>query len=107
MSEQFLCPVDVQAGDIADGEKGSCRDCPVALALTRALRGLERDVLEVQVNGVSLVFWERRGGETLVFTAKTHPNLTDWIIEFDHGLPVRPFTITLDFEREAYGGAVA
>jgi len=99
MSERFFCAVDVQAGDIADGQKGSCCDCPVALALLRALRLQGRDVVEVQVNGISLLFWERRRMDRLAFVATTHPNLTDWISAFDNGRPVYPFTITLEFER--------
>jgi hypothetical protein len=107
MSEQFLCAVEVGAWDIAEGQKGSCQDCPVALALLRALRLQGRDVAEVQVNGVSIVFWERRGPDLATFIAVTHPNLTDWIRDFDQNRPVYPFTVTLEFEREEYGRAVA
>jgi hypothetical protein len=80
--------VSVTAEHIATGERESGSHCAVALALVDAF-----DASYVWVGGVSVQMEAR---ERLI-EFELPGEVEDFIHEFDDGVPVRPFTFTVDY----------
>lgn len=83
-----MITVEVTQADIDAGIKESCVDCPIARAISRAVR------VDARV-GTYWVSW--RIGNFL--TELTLPvAAVGWIMAFDRGYPVEPFTFELEAE---------
>ncbi len=81
--------ISVTAEDIARGKRGSCGECPIALAVARAL-GKATDVK------VTCVFAYIRHNLRDATTVYALPGkATRFIDAFDDGEPVEPFTFTM------------
>ena len=77
--------VNVTQGDIDNGARFSCWACPAALAIRRA-------------TGDDFVM-VRGAGMTIHSQTYSLPNaLAAFVLTFDHGYPVSPFTFTLEIE---------
>jgi hypothetical protein len=79
--------IDVTADDIANGVRGRCSTCPVALAVRR-VPGLEK--------------WEV-GGMSAFYGASSFPlpcAASRFIMDFDGGRPVEPFSFEVDVPDE-------
>lgn len=76
--------ITVTADDIAQGEAGNCKACPIASAMRRELlRGVE----------VLAHTWCFSSGEP---TSRRLPTLAvEFIKSFDSGEPVKPFSFTV------------
>lgn len=81
--------ISVTAEDIADGRRGSCTKCPIALAIRR----LFPDAGSILTGPNHLRMLCRSRG----WQACTPPIAVGFIEAFDRGLPVEPFTFTADF----------
>ncbi len=84
--------VDVTQGDIANGTRGACARCPVALAINRAAvrAGLRiHGNLEARVADIVTV-----GG----LIAKTPFRARNFIEVFDSGGETKPFSFTLELD---------
>lgn len=80
--------IKVTRNDIRLGERWSCRECPIALAIRRDL-GLLPNVCGagIELQGVL--------GNVLL-TAACPAEANDFIGDFDSGFKVKPLTFTLD-----------
>jgi hypothetical protein len=83
----MIITVHVTQDDIRDGQAGVCRECPVALAIKRALPGID---VHVSYERVSL------GGPRRQELLCTPDAVQEFIGRFDSALPVEPFGFTLD-----------
>lgn len=79
-----MITIEVTQGDINGGKRSKCKECPVALAISR------------HINLASVVV---RGGYCLISgTEYDLPMVAELFIDnFDYGLQVRPFTFELDY----------
>lgn len=76
--------ISVTQEDIDKGERNECRRCPVALALARAgFSGWEVDA--------GTIFLPHSTAEPI----RTPVEVTRFVLDFDEGLPVFPFTFEL------------
>lgn len=78
--------VRVTAGDIAHGFRNSCSDCPIALALKRALPEFDNK-LSVDTDS----FYGDWDGEMHPLPQKAQ----DFIFDLDAGRHVKPFTFVV------------
>jgi hypothetical protein len=83
-SEVTKFVIDVTATDISQGRRGSAYDCPVALAMSRALG------LPVLVTGFYFVVLG-----TSRFVRFDIPRVSLFTFDFDDGRPVQPFSFTV------------
>jgi hypothetical protein len=83
----MIITVNVTEDDIRDGQAGVCRECPVALAIKRALPGTD---VHVSYERVSL------GGPRRQEILGTPDAVQEFIGRFDSALPVEPFEFDLD-----------
>jgi hypothetical protein len=82
--------INVTTDDIAAGERGSCRNCPVALAALRVLPG--RSEVRVRPRELSVAaLGPAFAGGSRHFTADLPATAWVWISDFDDGEPVLPF----------------
>ncbi len=87
--------VDVTAENIAKGVKDDCSRCPVALAIRRALSlnvNETSDYVTVNEDEIEI----RRDGRNL--SIETPEVAEEFILNFDYGDPVEPFTFPLELE---------
>ncbi len=84
--------IEVNAGDIAHGERHSCRSCPVALAVAR-----EFPWTSPIVDGCTVDFGS--DGESWLW-AEAPDAVNAFIEAFDGGKPVTPFAFDLDVPDE-------
>lgn len=84
--------ITVTAEHIAAGKQCDCVKCPVALAIKDALHPLSIDVQSDLIN------FGLPGGRY----SPVHPpeEVSYFVDEFDDGLPVEPFTFTLELPDE-------
>jgi hypothetical protein len=87
-----IVAIEVTQADI-DAGGHSCGDCPLWLAITRALPG---------PLGLCVGQWfvEDRDG----IVAALPDEAVEWIAAYDAGFPVRPFTFGLDVDEPALTG---
>lgn len=79
--------VSITQEGINDGVRRDCQSCPVALALTRAIGE------EVIVSGI----WCTIAPDTLAVKMIELPRaVREWIVRFDRGFLVSPFTFELE-----------
>ena len=85
--------IEVTAADIAAGERGMCRTCPVVLAVERA----------TGMNAIILTSWychikaPDEGGWKNATKVRLPDNALEFIERFDAGCEVAPFAFQLDF----------
>ncbi len=85
--------VEVTQEDIDGGAKRSCGSCPIALAINRVDGGLWRAGVESHAAYISV-----RGPVATEHMKAILPcEARDFIVEFDQGLHVQPFTFPLTF----------
>jgi hypothetical protein len=89
--------VNVTDEDIATGEAFSCRKCPVALAMMRAIMGSRKveglmPFVAVSQECISAFV---PGDDGCVQVIPARP-IVEFIDDFDHGRPVRPFSFEID-----------
>jgi hypothetical protein len=82
--------VEVTSDDIANGVKGNCSRCPVALAIARLPRFSSHSVT---VGLITAVTHDFAGRETNFIMAE---EASSFIGQFDAGKPVIPFTFTME-----------
>ena len=81
--------INVTAEDIACGGRGNCSRCPVAKALTRCVPGVKESY--ASYTGGSLYAIAGPG-----LRVKFPIEVAYFISDFDSGLPVSPFTFTVE-----------
>lgn len=83
--------VEVTAADIAAGEQGRCLECPIALAISRAMGQ------PCGTNGYMWFTQEGRKDGMLPLSAKS------WIIgfDFDCSSAVKPFSFEIEYREAA------
>jgi hypothetical protein len=86
-----MTTVSVTAEHIARGEPGDCGWCPIALAVADALPGLA--YLSIRLQDIDL---RPRPDEDLIVIGMPD-EAVDFILDFDAGKPVKPFTFELDY----------
>lgn len=88
--------VTVSPEDIREGVRGSCGKCPIALAALRACAALHLPVLDISVAGGRIDVQTNRDSwdswDCWTFSLPPAANL--FIMLFDSGRDVRPFTFT-------------
>jgi hypothetical protein len=82
--------ITVTAEDLTQGVRGSHTACPIALAVTRAT-GADT----VSVGRQFIRFW--RDGKR--YGMYTTPTLWSFIMDFDEGRPVKPFSFSFPAHR--------
>ena len=82
--------VTVTEGHITEGVRGSCSHCPVALALDDAFPDAT-----AYANGATFDLWFH-AGDAMRFDLPAEAE--SFILAFDDGDPVEPFTFTVDPE---------
>jgi len=81
--------IDVTEEDINDGVRQNCWTCPIALAAVRSL--------DDHTAYAALFLFVRRPGGTL--SAPLPNEAVRFMSDFDAGLPVKPFSFTVTFNR--------
>ena len=76
--------IDVTAIDIAVGRQKDCQLCPIALA---AMRATNRKNIQVGL----CTMWAGKYGKPGYHSWTLSDEAQDFILRFDHGLPVEPF----------------
>jgi hypothetical protein len=95
----MIAKIQVTAADIAHGLAGDCEECPIALAIYRALSDAG---VRVGTGGVTLY---REGTNAMLALPEA---ATKFIVRFDHDEPVAPFEFELDVPDEVLtAGATA
>lgn len=87
--------VEVTAEDIANGVRGSCRNCPVALAIDRALKLDEYESANVGKRDWIIDNGERGQRDRILPRAARY-----FIREFDSGGWAKPFTFNIRMKLE-------
>lgn len=86
MQDEPIITVEVTQEDIDQGQRCSCRGCPVALALERAT-----GISWLVDGGCIYVDWR-----SFQVFAVLSPEVRAFIHRFDCGKPVQPITFTLE-----------
>lgn len=89
--------IEVTQEDIDHGEKKKCMECPVARAINRAHKGARAAVGDYCI-GIKTGFLKTE-------TVPTPPEVQAFVLAFDAGRPVSPFTFSLPLEELVGGGA--
>lgn len=79
--------ISVTKEDIKKGNQGHCRDCPIALAASRAFG------VDVLVRSRYVAVDAVPGGRNAIYSLPE--NARNFINNFDNGRPVRPFRFEL------------
>lgn len=91
--------VEVTEADISNGVQCFCEECPVAIAVYRALVDAHPDLSElIPSANYCRLYLVNSHGDT-VYTARTPSGVKHFIRNFDCGQPVEPQTFTVDFIR--------
>lgn len=95
----MIIDIKVTQSDIDTGKRISCRECPVARAITRVLDPL----WEVDVDGMSAYLFDYTPSHAVV--TRTLPyEARVFILGFDSGRKVEPFEFKLDIPDEILAG---
>jgi len=88
----IVVDIYVTDDDIRDGDPANCSECPIALAISRAVPNVA-----VHVFDDSIIIMPFADGESN-FTLTLPVNACNFIHYFDNGLPVQPFSFQLDLD---------
>lgn len=83
--------VDVTQDDIDMGKARRCYDCPIALAINRTIPGAYAFVT-TPAKLLTLTV----DGSRVAVKVERWQSVNKFIRDFDNGLPVSPFSLTLD-----------
>lgn len=86
-----LIKVDVTATDIRKGVPESICNCPIARAITRKMRASYSEVVHATDLGVI----NKREDDSRAYMARQKGTVNRFIIKFDNGDPVKPFSFTM------------
>ncbi len=82
--------IKVTLKDIEEGYRGSCYDCPIALAF-------RREVKTTSITGLSVGAARILHREAYTWNAYTLPKKAQTFVKrFDDGKPVKPFTFEIE-----------
>jgi hypothetical protein len=87
--EPIRITVEVTRAMIRRGKQKNCRECPVAIAVSKATR-------MPFVNAGPLGIYVGEDPYNLNHMAWTPPEVWDWMTNFDNGRPVEPFSFEID-----------
>jgi hypothetical protein len=87
----MIVDVHVKDEDIRDGDQGSCSECPVALALSRAIPNAAIHVFDDSV--IIMPYDSDRR-----FSLNLPDNVCDFISSFDNDGDVWPFSFQLELD---------
>ena len=88
--DEVTVKIRVTKGDIAAGLRANCRTCPIARALQRRFRPTE---VKVCHQFASLIWGQTYHQAPMPIKAAT------WLLAFDQGHVMQPFTFEIDVPR--------
>lgn len=93
----MIYKINVTAADIKNGIKQSSSNCPVALAIKRALK---RKPLDMKLKYISLRSYHGSVYYNLYCTFDFPDKVTKQIRLFDNGKKIKPFSFTIDIKND-------